>query len=64
VSPGFVQTDFTDAVPDVDARERMQAVRDAMAIPPEAIGEAIAFAIGQPPNVEVGDIVVRPTAQN
>jgi NADP-dependent 3-hydroxy acid dehydrogenase YdfG len=64
VSPGFVQTDFTDAVPDADARERMRAARDAMAIPPEAIGEAIAFAIGQPPNVEVGDIVVRPTAQN
>ena len=33
-------------------------------IPPEAVARAIAFAIEQPPEVEVGDIVVRPTAQD
>jgi NADP-dependent 3-hydroxy acid dehydrogenase YdfG len=37
--------------------------RDAIAIPPEAIARAIAFAIEQPDNVDVGEIVVRPTAQ-
>jgi NADP-dependent 3-hydroxy acid dehydrogenase YdfG len=34
-----------------------------MAIPPEAIARAIAFAIEQPDDVDVGEIVVRPTAQ-
>jgi NADP-dependent 3-hydroxy acid dehydrogenase YdfG len=33
-------------------------------IPPEAIARAIAFAIDQPEDVDVGDIVVRPTAQS
>lgn len=42
------------------------AVRKQMgkiAIAPEAIARAIAFAIERPADVEVGDIVVRPTAQ-
>jgi NADP-dependent 3-hydroxy acid dehydrogenase YdfG len=32
-------------------------------IEPDAIARAIAFAIEQPADVDVGDIVVRPTAQ-
>lgn len=38
-------------------------MRDRIAIPPEAIARAIAFAIEQPADVEIGEIVVRPTAQ-
>ncbi len=34
-----------------------------MAISPDAIARAIAFAIEQPADVDVGEIVVRPTAQ-
>jgi NADP-dependent 3-hydroxy acid dehydrogenase YdfG len=40
------------------------AAREKMAIPPDAIARAIAFAIEQPPNVDVNEIVVRPTAQS
>jgi len=36
---------------------------DEMAISPDAIGRAIAFAIEQPADVDISDIVVRPTAQ-
>jgi NADP-dependent 3-hydroxy acid dehydrogenase YdfG len=36
---------------------------EEMAITPDAIGRAIAFAIEQPDDVDVGDIVIRPTAQ-
>ena len=32
-------------------------------MPPDAIARAIAFAIEQPPDVDVNEIVVRPTAQ-
>lgn len=63
VSPGFVRTDFTDAVPDERVRAQLVATRDTVALPPEAIAHAIAFAIEQPDGVDVGDIVVRPTAQ-
>ena len=36
---------------------------DKMAISPDAIARAIAFAIEQPADVDVGEIVIRPTAQ-
>jgi len=39
------------------------ATRDKMAIPRDAIARAIAFAIEQPPDVDIGEIVIRPTAQ-
>ena len=32
-------------------------------MPPEAIAEAIVYAIGQPAGANIGDIVIRPTAQ-
>jgi NADP-dependent 3-hydroxy acid dehydrogenase YdfG len=46
-----------------DVKAQMLAARDKMAIPPEVIAHAVAYAIGQPAEVDVGEIVVRPTAQ-
>lgn len=63
VSPGFVHTDFAESMTDPAVKARILATRDKLAIAPEAIAQAIAFAIGQPADVEVGDITVRPTAQ-
>ncbi|WP_431774610.1 SDR family oxidoreductase [Streptomyces cucumeris] len=63
VSPGMVATDFVDASTNERAREQVTEVRDRIAIPPEAIAEAIAYAIGQPATVDVNEIVIRPTAQ-
>ena len=63
VSPGYVGTDFADSVTSPGVRAQLVASRQQFAIPPEAIARAIAFAIEQPADVDVGDIVVRPTAQ-
>ena len=63
VTPGFVRTDFINAVPDPVLRADLAAARNRMAIPPDAIARAIAFAIEEPSNVDVNEIVVRPTAQ-
>lgn len=63
VSPGFVHTDFVNAVADPEARAALLASRDAMALDPAAIADAIAYAITQPDQVDVNEIVVRPTAQ-
>ena len=68
VSPGFVKTELVDggvdAVPDPDVRAALRRRVADVAIEPEAIARAIAFALEQPPEVDVGDIVVRPTAQD
>ncbi|WP_037577910.1 SDR family oxidoreductase [Phaeacidiphilus oryzae] len=62
VSPGFVATEFADHVKDPALRERLEEMK-RKAIPPEAVARAIRFAIEQPREVDVNEIVVRPTAQ-
>jgi NADP-dependent 3-hydroxy acid dehydrogenase YdfG len=64
VSPGITSTDFADSMTDPDVRAQLEQARDAMAMPPDAVARAIAFAIEQPATVDVGEIVVRPTAQS
>jgi NADP-dependent 3-hydroxy acid dehydrogenase YdfG len=63
VSPGMIATDFVDSMTDEAAKAAIQQRVSAMAIPPDAIARGIAFAIEQPPEVDVGSIVIRPTAQ-
>ncbi|MES2143770.1 MAG: SDR family oxidoreductase [Pseudomonadota bacterium] len=65
ISPGFIDTGFADAtISDPEIRAAVQKRREALAISPDAIARAIAFAIDQPGDVEIGSIVVRPTAQD
>ena len=63
ISPGFVNTDFADSMTNPEIRQKIMATRDQIAISPDAIARAIAFAIEEPPDVDVNEIVVRPTAQ-
>lgn len=63
VSPGYVNTELPSSMHSASAREEGFSTMEKIAIPPTAIAEAIAFAIRQPSNVDVGEIVVRPTAQ-
>jgi NADP-dependent 3-hydroxy acid dehydrogenase YdfG len=64
VSPGFTDTDFVHGAADPGVRAQFIATRDEIAMPPAAVARAIAFAIEQPPGVDVNEIVVRPTAQS
>ncbi len=63
ITPGFVQTDFADSMTNPETRAQIVGTMEKIAIPPDAIARAIAFAIEQPAEVDVGEIVVRPTAQ-
>jgi NADP-dependent 3-hydroxy acid dehydrogenase YdfG len=63
ITPGFVHTDFVGGIADQALRAQLEASRDRMAITPDTIARAIAFAVEQPADVDVGEIVVRPTAQ-
>ncbi|MFD3563011.1 MULTISPECIES: SDR family oxidoreductase [unclassified Streptomyces] len=63
VSPGVIDTDFPEASTNERVRAEIAGLRDRVAIPPSAIARAIAFAIEQPADVDVNEIVVRPTAQ-
>ena len=57
------RTNFADSMTDPEARARARASMDTMAISPDAVARAIAYAIEQPADVDVGEIIVRPIAQ-
>jgi NADP-dependent 3-hydroxy acid dehydrogenase YdfG len=63
ISPGMTSTNFAASITDPAARAELEQRRDVIAMPPAAVARAIAFAIEQPPGVDVGEIVVRPTVQ-
>jgi NADP-dependent 3-hydroxy acid dehydrogenase YdfG len=63
ISPGMTSTNFAESISDPATRAELERRRDVIAMAPEAVARAIAFAIEQPSDVDVGEIVVRPTAQ-
>jgi NADP-dependent 3-hydroxy acid dehydrogenase YdfG len=63
ISPGFIWTDFAETAANPEVKAQLVARRAEIAIQPDAIARAIAFAIEQPADVDVNEIVVRPTAQ-
>lgn len=64
ISPGFVQTGLASSMTNAEAANTTNQLMKEIGIPPEAIARCIAFAIEQPADVDVGEIVVRPTAQS
>jgi NADP-dependent 3-hydroxy acid dehydrogenase YdfG len=63
ISPGYVNTEFASNIKNEAVRNRVQEQANQIAIPAEAIANAVAYAIEQPNNIDVGDIVVRPAMQ-
>ena len=61
VSPGVVESELADTISDPGTREAMKQFRH-VALKPEAIARAMAYAIEQPADVDVNEIIVRPTA--
>jgi NADP-dependent 3-hydroxy acid dehydrogenase YdfG len=63
VSPGVISTGWHDKVTDPEGRSAAQELV-GIAIAPERVAEAVAYALDQPADVTVNDIVVSPTRQN
>ncbi|HET9876567.1 MAG TPA: SDR family oxidoreductase [Mycobacterium sp.] len=63
ISPGFVQTELDSSIENPALREQIRRNMNDFGIPPEAIARAVAFALEQPHNIEIGDITIRPTVQ-
>lgn len=63
ISPGFVNTELDGSISNEALRERIRADMDAFGLQPDAVARAIAFAIEQPHDVEIGDLTIRPTRQ-
>jgi NADP-dependent 3-hydroxy acid dehydrogenase YdfG len=61
VSPGVTESELAGTISHESTRDMIEDYRK-LAIPAEAIARAIAFAIEQPEDVDVNEIIVRPTA--
>lgn len=61
IHPGVVESELAGTITDPVAAEAMISYR-AIALKPDAIARAVRFAIEQPDDVDVNEIVVRPTA--
>ncbi|MGK9185684.1 SDR family oxidoreductase [Priestia filamentosa] len=62
VSPGVTESELAESISDDEARELMKSYRRD-ALPASAIARAIAYAIEQPEDVDVNELVIRPIAQ-
>ena len=63
ISPGAVATELPNSVTDPDAAERIHKFYAEVAIPAELFARAVAFAVSQPEEVDVNEILFRPTRQ-
>src|SRR6266853_2635881 len=64
ISPGAVATELPEASSDEATRKNLREFyKSVVAIPAESVAKAIAYAIEQPADVEIDEIVIRPTAQ-
>jgi NADP-dependent 3-hydroxy acid dehydrogenase YdfG len=62
ISPGAVATELPSSVTEPDVAETVRKLYET-AIPAESFARAVAFAISQPEDVDVNEIVFRPTRQ-
>jgi NADP-dependent 3-hydroxy acid dehydrogenase YdfG len=62
VSPGVVTSELAESITEPGAAEAMRAYR-ANAIAPDAVAAAVSYALSQPADVDVNEIVVRPARQ-
>jgi NADP-dependent 3-hydroxy acid dehydrogenase YdfG len=60
ISPGVVATELGDDISDQSAKQLLGDLRKT-ALTPDAIARAIAYAAEQPNDVDVNEVVVRPT---
>jgi NADP-dependent 3-hydroxy acid dehydrogenase YdfG len=63
ISPGAIATELSESSSDEATRKNLREFMK-MAIPANAIARAIAYAIEQPVEVEVDEMVIRPTVQD
>ncbi|WP_212624873.1 SDR family oxidoreductase [Pseudomonas sp. PP3] len=61
IAPGVTESELADSISDEGGRAEMKAFRK-IAISADAIARAIAYAVEQPADVDVSELIVRPTA--
>jgi NADP-dependent 3-hydroxy acid dehydrogenase YdfG len=63
VCPGAVKTELLEHITDVDVRQANEDYVGSVGISPDSFARVVAFAISQPEDVDINEIIFRPTSQ-
>jgi len=63
ISPGAIATELPNSATEPDIAENFQQFYKEVAIPAESFAQAVVFAISQPEDVDINEILFRPTRQ-
>jgi NADP-dependent 3-hydroxy acid dehydrogenase YdfG len=63
ISPGAIATELPGSITEGDVREAIKGFYEHYAISADSFARTVAFAISQPPDVDINEILFRPTAQ-
>jgi NADP-dependent 3-hydroxy acid dehydrogenase YdfG len=63
ISPGAVATELPNSMTEPDLAEGMQKFYEETAIPADSFARAVVFAMSQPEDVDINEILFRPTRQ-
>jgi NADP-dependent 3-hydroxy acid dehydrogenase YdfG len=63
ISPGAVATELPDSITEADVSARIHDFYKKVALPADSFARAVAFAISQPEDVDINEILFRPTRQ-
>jgi NADP-dependent 3-hydroxy acid dehydrogenase YdfG len=63
ISPGAVDTELPDTITEPDVAATMRKMYDEIAIPADSFARAVAYAMSQPDDVDINEILFRPTRQ-
>jgi NADP-dependent 3-hydroxy acid dehydrogenase YdfG len=64
ISPGAVATDLPEGSSDEAIKKQLREFYGKTSIPAASVASAIAYAIAQPADVEIDEVIMRPTAQD
>jgi NADP-dependent 3-hydroxy acid dehydrogenase YdfG len=63
ISPGAVATELPNSITEPDVAENTQKFYEEFAIPAESFAQAVLYAMSQPDEVDINEILFRPTRQ-
>jgi NADP-dependent 3-hydroxy acid dehydrogenase YdfG len=63
ISPGAVATELPHSITEPDVAENIHQFYEQMAIPADSFARMVAFAMSQPEDVDINEILFRPTGQ-
>jgi len=63
ISPGAVATELPSHITESDIAAGMQGFYDSIAVPADSFARVVAFAMNQPEDVDINEILYRPTSQ-